>query len=296
MKILVTGGCGFIGSHVVDELIKNKCEVYVLDINLTWTNDDVKKYFKVDINNRDELKKIIQDIKPDKCIHLAGILGTSETWDYTENTVNTNINGANNVYEICGMNKCDIITVDVGSRWLSPYTITKTCSADFALAFANKYKVNCGLLRIFNVYGPRQSTKIIKIAPIFIFKALKNENLEIWGNKNTDLVYVTDVAKAFVQATLNLERINGRRDIYIGSGQQLTTYEFAEKIVNNVKSGNIIQMSPRLGEENIESGFMNNNNAYELFGWKPIVNLDDGLNKTIDFYKEKNIVENFKKF
>lgn len=296
MKVLVTGGCGFIGSHVADELVANNCEVYVLDINLTWTNDKVKKYFKVDTNNREEFRKVVEEIKPDRCIHLAGILGTSETWDYIEETVNTNINGANNVYEICGMNNCDIITVDVGSRWLSPYTITKTCSADFALALANKYKVKCGLLRIFNVYGPRQSTKIIKIAPMFIYKALNGDNLEIWGNKNTDLVYVTDVAKAFVQATLNLERINGRRDIYIGSGSQLTTYEFAEKIVKTVNSGNIVQMAPRLGEENIDSGHMSNNNAYDLLGWKPIVELDDGLSKTIDFYKEKKIVENFTKF
>ena len=296
MKILVTGGCGFIGSHVVDELINNNCEVYVLDINLTWTNQKVSKYFKADINDREAFKLVVEEVKPDRCIHLAGILGTSETWDYIDETVNTNINGANNVYEICGMNKCDIITVDVGSRWLSPYTITKTCSADFALALTNKYKVQCGLLRIFNVYGPRQSTKIIKIAPMFIYKALKNDNLEIWGNKNTDLVYVTDVAKAFVQATLNLERINRRRDIYIGSGKQLTTYEFAEKIVKKVEAGKIIQMAPRLGEENIDSGHMNNNSAYELLGWKPVVELEEGLNTTIEFYKGKNIVDNFKKF
>ena len=171
MKILITGGCGFIGSHVVENLINKNIEVYVIDIKDTWKFDNAT-YDNIDIRDKKSIDNYFESIKPDICIHLAGILGTSETWDYTEDTVNTNINGANNIYDACGKNNCDIITVDVGSRWLSPYTITKTCSADFALAMANKYNIKCGLLRIFNVYGPRQSTKIIKIAPIFIYKAI----------------------------------------------------------------------------------------------------------------------------
>ena len=293
INVLVTGGCGFIGSHIVDELLKNNANVYVIDKKKTWINNNVKKYFHIDINNKNDVEKVFSEVKPNVCLHLAGLLGTSECWDYVDKTVNTNIIGANNIYIACGENKCDIITVDVGSRWLSPYTITKTCSAEFALAYANKYKVKCGLLRIFNVYGPRQSTKIIKICPIFIQKALTNQNLEIWGNKNTDLIYVTDVAKAFTLSVFNFEKINFKRDIYIGSGNKLTTSEFAEKIIEKVNSGKILHMKPRLGEEKTDAGFMNNTTAYDLLGWKPSVNLSDGLDKTIQYYKDKNIQENY---
>ena len=295
-RVLVTGGCGFIGSHIVD-CLKEIAEynVYVVDINLTWKIDDVK-YFQVNINNREAVERVIKSIKPEVCLHLAGVLGTSETWDSMEETVNTNINGANNVYEICGQNKCDIITVDVGSKWMTPYTITKNCSADFAIALANKYGVKCGLLRIFNVYGPRQSTKIIKIAPMFIYKSLSNATLEVWGNKNTDLIYVTDVAKAFVLATINLDKIDKRRDIYIGSGKQITTYEFAKYVTDEISLGNVVMMKPRLGEENIDSGYMDNNVAFELLEWKPEVSLEDGLKRTIEFYKEKDIINEFKRF
>ncbi len=295
MKVIVTGGCGFIGSYVVESLIKRNIETYVIDIKDTWKINGAI-YETLDILDKETLLKYFLTIKPNVCIHLAGILGTTETWNYIQDTVNVNINGANNVYEACGINNCNIVTVDVGSRWLSPYTITKTCSAEFALAIANKYNVKCGLLRIFNVYGPRQSTKIIKIAPIFIYKAMSDNVLEIWGNKNTDLIYASDVGEAFALAVINLDKINGRRDIYIGSGEQKTTAEFAKLIIRKINKGTIIHKGPRLGEEKIDSGYMNNNVSHELLEWIPQVKLDDGIDITIKYYKEMNIVENFKKF
>jgi len=294
-KVLVTGGCGFIGSYVVDNLVSQGYQTYVIDIESKFLNDGAN-YYNIDINHLEDIQKWFEVNKPTHCIHLAGILGTTETWDYPQATVNTNINGANNIYDACGKNNCNIITVDVGSRWLSPYTITKTCSAEFALAHANKYKVKCGLLRIFNVYGPRQSTKIIKICPMFIYNALNNSNLEVWGNKNVDLIYVDDVAKAFVSAVKNIDSIHARRDVYIGSGKQLLTLEFANKIVEHIKKGNIVQTKERLGEESIDSGCMNNNVASELLNWEPIINLDIGLNNTIDYYKEMDILNNYGKF
>lgn len=294
-NIIVTGGCGFIGSFVVDQLVKEGYNVFVIDINNTFTNKKAT-YYSIDIIDSEKIDNLFSEIKPNTCIHLAGILGTSETWDYPNKTVQINIKGANNVYDACGKNKCDIITVDVGSRWLSPYTISKTCSADFALGYANKYNVKCGLLRIFNVYGPRQSTKIIKIAPMFIYKSLQNDELEIWGNKNLDLVYVTDVANAFCKAVNNIDKIDKRRDIYIGSGEQLLTSEFAEMMIENIGSGKTKYMLPRLGEENIDSGFMENSVANQLLLWKPEMKLEDGIKLTIDYYKKVDIQNKFGEF
>ena len=295
VRILVTGGCGFIGSYLVDTLVLEGYEVSVLDIKHNFINKDAT-YYLANINNADLINEIFEKTKPDFCIHLAGILGTSETWDYPNETVRVNIQGANNIYEACGRNKCNIITVDVGSRWLSPYTISKTCSAEFALGYANKYNVKCGLLRIFNVYGPRQSTKIIKIAPTFIYKSLQDEILEVWGNKNLDLIYVSDVADAFCKSIKNIDKIDKRRDIYIGSGKQLLTSEFAEIIIKNVGKGSISIVKPRLGEENIDSGFMNNNTSQQLLEWEPKIKLEDGVNLTIDYYKKKDIQNNFGDF
>jgi len=294
-KIIVTGGSGFIGSYVVDRLILEGYEVLVLDIKKDFVNKEAV-YYLADINNADLINDFFEKNKPDYCIHLAGLLGTTETWEYPNETVRVNIQGANNVYEACGKNKCNIITVDVGSRWLSPYTISKTCSAEFALGYANKYNVKCGLLRIFNVYGPRQSTKIIKIAPMFIYKSFKNEILEVWGNKNLDLIYVSDVADAFCMSIKNIDKINKRRDIYIGSGKQILTSEFGEMIITKIGKGSINIIKSRLGEENIESGFMSNNTSQQLLEWEPKINLEEGINLTIDYYKKKDIQNNFGNF
>lgn len=293
--VIVTGGSGFIGSYVVDTLLEEGYRVIVVDIKKDFVNEKAI-YYLADITNSELINEIFDLNKPHFCIHLAGILGTSETWDYPNETVRVNIQGANNVYEACGKNKCNIITVDVGSRWLSPYTISKTCSADFALGYANKYKVKCGLLRIFNVYGPRQSTKIIKIAPMFIYKSLKNEALEIWGNKNLDLIYVSDVANAFCKSIKHIDAIDKRRDIYIGSGEQLLTSEFGDRIINTIGTGYLKHMIPRLGEENIESGFMNNTMSQTLLDWKPHVSLEHGINITIDYYKKRDILNQFGNF
>ena len=293
--IVVTGGCGFIGSFVVDNLVKRGYKPHVIDIKSDFLNKGAI-YYTVDILDSDEINRVFKLVSPSVCIHLAGILGTSETWNYPNETVNVNINGANNVYDACGKNKCNIITVDVGSRWLSPYTISKTCSAEFALGYANRYNIKCGLLRIFNVYGPRQSTKIIKICPMFIYKSMKDEELEVWGNKNLDLVYVDDVANAFVNAVENLNIIDRRRDLYIGCGVQMTTGKFAEIVINKIGSGHIGFRKERLGEENTESGYMNNTTSKDLLKWTPVTSLEDGLNNTIEYYKNQNILETYETF
>ena len=295
LKIIVTGGSGFIGSYVVDDLIKAGYDVSVLDIKKDFVNNSAT-YYLADITDVSVINELFSKIKPDFCIHLAGILGTSETWEYPNETVRVNIQGANNVYDACGRNNCNIITVDVGSRWLSPYTISKTCSADFALGYANKYNVKCGLLRIFNVYGPRQSTKIIKIAPMFIYKSLQDEVLEVWGNKKLDLIYVSDVSQAFCKSIKHIDQINKRRDVYIGSGNQLLTSEFAEMVINKLGKGAINIIKPRLGEEDIDSGFMSNNISQQLLDWAPSVQLEDGIHLTVEYYKQTDIQTNFGKF
>ncbi len=284
--ILVTGGAGFIGSHVVDELVNQGHTVYAADRNLEWAKNSKAIYHPLDILNYTRVDQLFETIRPDVTIHLAGILGTSETWNHVQECVDSNITGAINVYEACAKYKSDILTVDVGSRWLAPYTISKRTGAEFAFAYGNKYGIKAGALRIFNVYGPRQGTKIIKIIPKFIENALKGVNLEVWGNKNADLVHVKDVARAFASAVNNLEKIDQNDNVFIGSGEIMTVGEVADLIVKKIGKGTVVHMKPRVGEEKAEAGFMNNNVAFELLGWKPEINLEDGLNECIEWYKK----------
>lgn len=285
MKILVTGGAGFIGSHVVEELVDRGHEVTSIDRNMEWKVSDKVRYIPLDITNYTRVQKLFEELRPELTIHLAGILGTSETWNHIHECIDSNIHGAINVYDGCALVGSDILTVDVGSRWLAPYTITKRTGAEFAFAYGNKYKMRAAALRIFNVYGPRQSTKIIKIVPKFIENALKNIDLEVWGNKNADLVHVRDVAKAFANAAERMDRINQVDGVFVGSGEVMTVAQVAEEIVKRIGGGTVVHKDPRIGEETADAGYMSNDSALRLLDWKPEISFDNGINEVIEWYR-----------
>ena len=137
--VLVTGGNGFIGSYTIEALLLKGFKVHSLSRNKNKNIIEGCEYHECDIMNLPRLKNLFNEIKPETVVHLAGILGTSETWDYVSKTCDVNIQGTINVYECCAVTKSNICTVDVGSRWLAPYTITKRVGAEFALAYGNKY-------------------------------------------------------------------------------------------------------------------------------------------------------------
>jgi len=284
-RILVTGGAGFIGSHVVEELINRGHDVISVDRNMEWKISDKVRYVPLDITNYVRVQKVFEEIRPELTIHLAGILGTSETWNHIHECVDSNIHGAVNIYEACASVRSDILTVDVGSRWLAPYTITKRTGAELAFAYGNKYKLQAAALRIFNVYGPRQSTKIIKIVPKFIENALKDVNLEVWGNKNADLVHVRDVAKAFANAVERMDKINQVDGVFVGSGEIMTVGEVAEQIVNRIGKGKIVYKNARVGEETADAGYMSDDSSTRLLDWKPTITFEKGIDEVIEWYR-----------
>lgn len=285
MKIIVTGGSGFIGSHTVNELVKRGHEVISVDRSMNWRNKDAR-YLELDVTNKVRTENLINEIKPDLILHLAGILGTSETWSHVQETVDSNINGALNVLQAAANIGADYLSVDVGSRWLVPYCLTKRCAAEFAYAYGNKYGFKASTLRIFNVFGPQQSTKIIKIVPKFIERALADLDLSVFGDKMADLIFVTDVARAFAMAAENMQAIDQVDGVLIGSGEPISVYDTAKMITSKIGKGRIVKTETRQGEEKVDAGFMQDDSAKKLLGWEPLVSLNDGMDETISWYKK----------
>ena len=282
MKILVTVVAGFIGNYVVDELIKREHNVYCTDYNHSkWVNDKAK-YFPLDIENFTRVDALYNDIKPEVTIHLAGILGTSETWSHVHRTVDVNINGSINVYEACAKFKSGIITVDVGSRWLAPYTISKRAGAEYAFAYGNRYKIPVGVLRIFNVYGTGQSDEYAGVITKFIKNVKEGKPLKIFGDgmQTRDFISIYDVISIIANSLLKLE--NKRGEIYnIATGKTITISELANLILSLTGGKNKVEFVEPV-EGDIRFSKPSIKNAENEMNFNPKIKLKNGLQKFIE--------------
>jgi len=286
--VLVTGACGFIGGHIVDVLLENEYNVVGIDLPEEpplWYSPEAV-YYSCDITDSVGVSYAFRLAEPDFVIHCAGIVGTTETWNYVNKTIDVNIKGSVNLYNYCGRYNSTLLIPDAGNRWFSPYTITRQCASEFALAFGNKYHFNVINLILCNVYGPRQDTKIVKIIPKFIEKSLNDEEITVFGDHQVDLIHVRDVARAFLSAMNNANDLNQVPNILIGTGQTLTTHQVALLIKNKIGKGKITKEPTRVGEEKTIPVYMKENILSQYTNWEPQISLEEGLNDTIEWYRQ----------
>lgn len=208
MKILVTGGSGFIGSYVCSELITQGHEPLTFDHH----RHDGSDVFLGDVRDASAVTEAAAHV--DGIIHLAAVLGTQETITNPRPAAEVNILGALNIFEAAAQYDLPIVYAGVGNHWMrdhgtGAYTISKTAAEDFARMYHKFRDGRISVVRPVNAYGPGQSvaapfgtSKVRKITPAFICRALSGMPIEVYGSGNqvSDMVYVTDVAKTFVAA------------------------------------------------------------------------------------------------
>lgn len=210
MRVLVTGGAGFVGSYVTRELERQHHQVLRFDHLTRGPNDaDV---LVGDI--RDATAVTEGAAHADAIIHLAAVLGTQETIDNPRPAAETNILGSLNVFEAAAQYGLPVVYAAVGNHWMrehgtGAYTISKTCVEDFARMYRKYRGTRVSIVRPVNAYGPGQSiaapfgsAKVRKILPSFACRALSGMPIEVYGSGNqvSDMVHVTDVARVMVAA------------------------------------------------------------------------------------------------
>lgn len=284
MKILVTGGQGFIGGHVIDVLLVNGYKVVSFDRHVKKQISGVEHFFG-DVRDKKALDQAVYN--SDAVIHLAGILGTAETLQHIEETVDININGTINVFEAIKKYGKRCVYITLPDVWQNPYSITKRTAKDFALYVYNKeLGTEIQVVRGFNVYGEGQKFKPVrKFAPSFIIRALLGEKLQVYGDGSqfVDLVYAGDTAEILVRA-MEADKI-ADEVIDAGSGEGVPIIEVA-KLISKMTGAEIEHLPMRKGETSKAIIRGDTSTLEKWLGKFEFTPLEEGMTKTINWYKE----------
>jgi UDP-glucose 4-epimerase len=303
MKILVTGGAGFIASQIADAFINEGHEVFVLDNLSTGFEKNVNPkatFIKKDIGDK-SLAELFEKEKFDVVNHHAAQMDVRRSVADPAFDATTNILGTINLLQNSiktGVKKFmfastggavygeqDYFPADEKhpTSPLSPYGISKLAVEKYLFFYNAQYKLNYTILRYANIYGPRQNPfGEAGVVAIFSTKLLKNEQPVINGSgkQTRDYVFVGDVVKA------NLITLNDQKsDIYnIGTSKETDVNELfnmLNKIVGNNKEE---KHGPAAPGEQMRS-VITSDKLFKTFNWRPSTNLQEGLQKTVDFFK-----------
>lgn len=301
MRILITGGAGFIGSHLI-EAWENEAEVRVLDNFRTGYERNLLgrkcRFIEGSIEDRALLDELMVDI--DYVFHLAALVSVPESVNFPAECVNLNVHGLLNVLEAAAKAKVRKVVLSSSAAIygdnpevpkhekmlpepLSPYAITKLDGEYYLDFFLRERGLETVALRFFNVFGPRQDPQGAYAAavPIFIERALKNEPIHIFGDggQTRDFVYVKDI----VAANRFVAENDGARGVYnVGYGGSISIKDLAHQIIELTDSrSEIIYKEQRPGDVRHSRA-----SAAKLMalGWKPAHNLKDGLATTIEYF------------
>tara|TARA_A100001388_G_scaffold277552_1_gene269442 strand:- start:3644 stop:4627 length:984 start_codon:yes stop_codon:yes gene_type:complete len=303
-KVIVTGGCGFIGSHLVDELLNKKVKVVVLDnlvsgriSNLNLKNKNLK-FIKCDISKYN--KKFSNYFKNiDTVFHLAALADIVPSINNPQLYFSTNVQGTLNILKASQNNSIKKIVYAASASCYGipkkfpttenslislqyPYALTKKLGEDLLIHWSKVYKMNVTSLRLFNVFGTRSRTSGAygAVFGVFLAQKINNKPLTIVGNgkQTRDFVYVTDVAKAFYKAG----KLKKNGDIInIGSGVETSVNEIA-KVISKKK----IFIPKRPGEPDRSKA--NIKKAKSILKWKPKIKVIDGIKimlNNLDYWK-----------
>lgn len=305
MKILVTGGAGFIGSHIV-EFFQGKADIVVLDNFRSGFKNNLDglqcRLIEGSITDPAAVREAVQGV--DYIFHLAAMISVPESMTKPRECVDINTQGTLIVLEeaaragvkklclsssaaVYGDNPILPKTEDMLPEPKSPYAVTKLDGEYYCRMFHDEGWLKTACMRYFNVFGPRQDPKSQYAAavPIFIDKAVRNDPITIFGDglQTRDFVFVKDVvaANVFLASRADLTGVYN-----VACGGTITIKELAEKIVALTGSRSEIRFGPE------RAGDIKHSKAdvgkIESVGFTPMTRFEDGLRRTIEFFKSKS--------
>jgi len=299
-RVLVTGAGGFIGSHVAEAAVLAGADVKALvryNSRGSWGHLDASP-------QREQMEVVLGDIRDaasvnaaargrDVILHLAALIGIPYSYEAPDSYVRTNIEGTLHVLdaarvvvtstsEVYGTAQSVPMSESHRLNAQSPYAATKIGADMLALSYHRSFGVPVSVLRPFNTYGPRQSARAV--VPTIVQQLLAGETVRIGSlTPSRDLTFVTDTASAF----LGIARADGAlgRVVNVGSGSSVTIGDLIQRIAGIIgRRPQIVQEDERMRPiaSEVERLHADALLARELFGWQPLVPLDEGMRRVIE--------------
>jgi dTDP-glucose 4,6-dehydratase len=307
-KILVTGGAGFIGSHIVDRLLNEGFNIRVVD-NLS-TGDEKNlaqhqgkenlQFIEGDIRNFDLAKELVEGV--DAVFHEAALVSVTRSVEDPLLANEVNVTGTLNLLKACVDAKVkrfvfasscavygDHETLpnheNLMPRPLSPYAVSKLAAENYVKVFNDVYGLETVILRYFNVYGPRQSYGPYSgVISIFINRLLKNENLTIYGDgeQTRDFVHVKDVVEANM---LVLSKQNAAGEIFnISTGKAITINSLAKTLQKIIDKTDLKLVYAKTRSGDIKNSYADINKAMKILDYTPKISIKEGLANLVNWY------------
>ena len=309
-KLLITGACGFIGSHLTEMCVEQGYSVTAFDRynsenHWGWLeNSKYKSEIQVilgDIRDYDSVLKASKNI--DAVMHLATLIGIPYSYDSPLAYIRTNIEGTYNILQASREREIDNILITSTSETYgsaqtkaidenhpkvgqSPYSATKIAADQLATSFHRSFDMPVKIVRPFNTYGPRQSSRAI--IPNITSQLLHSNKLKLGNLEPTrDFTFVTDTCSAFLEI-LDCPKLIGQ-EVNIGMNEEISIEQLAYKIARILGKEFEIEgqeLRKRPSKSEVERLNCNNKKILELTNWSPKYNLDSGLSETIEWLKD----------
>jgi dTDP-glucose 4,6-dehydratase len=307
-RFLVTGGGGFLGSHLCEALLSHGARVVAVDDFITGRKKNVAhlldnpsfEFIEQDITRPLNIEGDLAGV-----FHLASPASPVDYAKYPIETLRAGAQGADNVLQFAKDKECPVLIASTSEVYGDPlehpqkesywgnvnpvgprgcYDESKRYQEALAMAYHRVHRVSIRVVRIFNTYGPRMRVNDGRVVPNFCIQALRGAPLTVYGegDQTRSFCYVDDLIEGF----LRLFSTEHHEPVNIGNPSEHTILEFAQRIISLTGSKSTISHHP-LPVDDPKVRCPDISKAKRLLAWEPVVSLDDGLKRTIDYFRRE---------
>lgn len=308
MNILITGGAGFLGSHLTKRLISQGNKIICLDNLITGDKSNLKEVLKnkkFRFIEHDICRPIKIKDKLDWVMHFASPASPKDYLKYPIKTIKVGTLGTHNCLGIAKAHKAKFFMASTsevyGDPSISPqpeeywgnvnpigprscYDESKRAAEAITFAYHREHKIDIRLIRIFNTYGPNMRVEDGRVVSTFIVQALKNEPITVYGDgkQTRSFCYVDDL----IEGITRFMGVDYPGPLNLGTTFEFTMLELAEKVLKLTSSKSKIVFEP-LPQDDPKQRRPDNSKASKILGWQPRITLEEGLLQTIPYFKSK---------